>query len=342
MRILEYNDSLRQQWDDYITRHEHGTPFHLTAWKRVIENTFGYRSHYFLAEEGGAIRGVLPLFLFSNRLIGRNLISTPFGDYGGICADNQLSHELLQRHACDFADKYKVGYLELRYRAAEESAGFFRKDLYVSFDCELDPSPENIMAALPKDTRRMIRKGQKNGLQAVNDPNQLQIAYELYASNVRQLGTPVFPASLFRNLLAEFRDAAEVLVVWKGTEAIASVLSLRFRNGIYPHYAGALPRSRELAANNFMYWELMKSAAERGIRHFDFGRSKTNTGAYHFKRQWNMRERQLAYQYYLVRRRTMPNFSPANPHFRMAIALWRRIPLPITKLVGPSLVKLFP
>src|SRR6185437_1312854 len=135
MRILEYNDTLQQQWNDFINRHEHGTPFHLIAWKKVIENTFGYHPRYVLAEENGQIFGVLPMFLFSSRLIGRNLISTPFGVYGGICAENTVAHDLLQQHACELAEREKVDYLELRYRTPQDTKGFHTKELYVSFEC---------------------------------------------------------------------------------------------------------------------------------------------------------------------------------------------------------------
>jgi len=159
---------------------------------------------------------------------------------------------------------------------------------------------------------------------------------------VRQLGTPVFGKEFFRRLRAEFGDRCETTVVWHGEKAIAGALSFRFRDWILPYYGGSLMEGRRLAANNFLYWEVMKRALERGLQHFDFGRSKMGTGAHAFKCQWNMREYPLPYQYYLAGRKEMPNFSPTNPRFKSAIALWKHLPFSVTKLLGPRLVRLFP
>ena len=99
---------------------------------------------------------------------------------------------------------------------------------------------------------------------------------------------------------------------------------------------------RPVAANNYMYYEVMGRALEVGVRRFDFGRSKLGSGSYAFKTQWNMRERPLPYQFYLVKRKSMPNFSPANPKFKLAISMWKALPLPITKILGPVMVRAFP
>jgi lipid II:glycine glycyltransferase (peptidoglycan interpeptide bridge formation enzyme) len=130
--------------------------------------------------------------------------------------------------------------------------------------------------------------------------------------------------------------------VWHNSHAVAAVLSFRFCDRILPYYGGSLIEGRALAANNFMYWEVMKRALESGVRYFDFGRSKLGTGSYTFKTQWNMRELPLPYQFHLVRRKTMPNYSPVNSNFRLAISLWRSMPFSLTKKLGPSLARLFP
>jgi FemAB-related protein (PEP-CTERM system-associated) len=152
----------------------------------------------------------------------------------------------------------------------------------------------------------------------------------------------VFSKKFFRIILEELGENAEIMVVRKGRTSVAAVMSFRFRDWILPYYGGSTLEGRHYAANNFMYWELLDSARQRGIRRFDFGRSKRGTGAYDFKSGWNMRERALPYQFHLVKRQEMPNFSPANPRFSRAIDLWKRIPFPLTKAIGPALVKLFP
>ncbi len=334
---------LSREWDDYVLRQPTGTLFHLTAWKRAMERAFGYEPRYLVAESGGQISAVLPLFLASNPITGRTLISSPFAVYGGVCAADQRAGGLLLLRAREMARELGVQYLELRDREVPiDAEGFHTKQLYVTFDQELPRDADALMKGFPRDTRYMIRKGQKAGLKAVVGNDQLNTFYELYAESVRQLGTPVFSKEYFRILCEEFGDKLEITVIWQEAKAVAAVLSFLFRDTVLPYYGGSGAEGRKVAANNFMYWEVMRSALERGFRYFDFGRSKVNTGAYQFKMQWNMRERALPYQFYLVRRKDMPNFSPTNAKFKLAISVWQHLPLGLTKVIGPPLVRLFP
>lgn len=342
VQVRTYQEELRAAWDEYVNHHPGASLFHLIAWKRAIERAFGYQARYLVAEDQGAIRGILPLFLTKNVLQGRTLISTPFAVYGGICAGDDASQQALCEAARQMAAAEKVQYLELRERWSSFDSSFHVKNLYVTFDQDLPRDPEQLLRGLPRDTRYMIRKGEKAGLTAVVDNAQLDVFYEIYAASVHHLGTPVFGKEFFRILLEEFGEQCEISVVWHGKQAVAAVLSFVFRDWILPYYGGSLPEGRRVAANNFMYWEVMKRAMARGLGHFDFGRSKLGTGAFAFKTQWNMRQHPLPYMYHLVRRKSMPNFSPANPRFQLLASAWRRLPFPLTKMAGPALVRLFP
>lgn len=340
--VRAYDEGLRTRWDAYVLAHPQGTLFHLTAWKRSIERGFGFQGRYLAAEDKGKLRGVLPLFLIDNFVQGKSLISVPFAVYGGVCADDEETAEALRAAACELARAAGVQYLELREHWPVSYPDFERKDLYVTFGRELPSDGQQLLQSFPRDTRYMIRKAQKSGLRALVDTDRLDVLYAIYAYSVKQLGTPVFSRRYFQILLEEFGDACEITTIWHGEKAIAGVLSFRFRDGIFPYYGGSLREGRQLAANNFMYWEVMRRAAEGGIRQYDFGRSKLGTGAHAFKTQWGMRERPLPYQFYLVRRKTMPNFSPANPRFRLGVNLWKRLPLGAANVLGPRLVRLFP
>jgi len=166
--------------------------------------------------------------------------------------------------------------------------------------------------------------------------------YRLFTINMRCLGTPVFPRTLFVNLLEEFGKQIDVLVVYAGVEPVASAVSFLFRDTMHPYYIGGLPLARTLAANNFLWWELIKFAAQSGMNTFDFGRSKKGTGAYAFKKKWNPKITDLDYQVFLVRRKTAPNFSPANPKFEVATQVWSRLPLWLTNRLGPRVVRWIP
>ena len=342
LAINHYQDTNRSEWDRYVYRHPSGSLFHLTAWKRVIERCFGFESRYLLAQEGNIICGVLPLFLVRNILQGKSLISTPFAVYGGACADNPQVETALRDHAREMAQRERVQYLELREQRPIPDQAFVTKELYVTFDLELSKSPEELQRGFPRDTRYMIRKAQKNGLQTVLGIGEIDTFYEIYSRSFHHLGTPVFSKRFFKIILEEFGQQCELTTIWREKRALAAVLSFRFKDWILPYFGGSLVEGRQFAVNNFMYWEVMKRALEAGIRYFDFGRSKLGSGSYAFKTQWNMRERPLPYQFALVRRKSLPNFSPANPKFKLAISVWRSMPFELTKLLGPAVVQLFP
>jgi FemAB-related protein (PEP-CTERM system-associated) len=342
LRIRLFEDGDRNAWDQYVHAHPSGSLFHLCSWKRTVERAFGYPSVYMLAEKAGKICGILPLFMAPTFPVGRCLISTPLAACGGICADDQITRSRLLEEARGMAHREGVQYLELRERELCSESDFQVKELYVNFDAELPANADKLLTGFPRDTRYMIRKGQKSGLQSVLDNGELNTFYEIYAHSFHQLGTPVFSKNLFRIVLDEFEGQSEITTVWQGKKALAAVLSLRFRDWVLPYFGGSLTEGRKVAVNNFMYFEVMRRAIEAGVKHFDFGRSKLGTGAYAFKTQWNMRERALPYRYLLVRRREMPNFSPSNPKFRLATQVWKSLPFAATKILGPPLVRWFP
>ena len=340
VRPFAEGDSAR--WDDFVRRHPQASFFQLTGWKRVIEKTSRYPSQYLLSERGGEITGIAPLFLVSNWLLGTALLSVPLGVYAGICADDEES----RRQLLDAVKKQSVArgidFLELRHRKSSIDEGFHHNTLYSTFTTTLSPDLEANLKRLPRDTRYMIRKGEKAGLRVERGAGQLDAFYRLFTQSMHRHGTPVFPRALFTNLLAEFGSAMDVMMVYSGSEAVSGVVSFFFRDTVLPYYAGAGPNATKTAANNFMYWELMKYAVQQGYTQFDFGRSKQGTGSYAFKTQWNMTVEPLDYEVFLVRRKTVPNFSPVNPKFERATRIWKRLPLWMANTLGPHVVRWLP
>ena len=328
-------------WDAFVRSVDQGSPFHLTAWKRAIESTFGHRAHYLMAVRGGGVEGVLPLFEVRGLLGGRGLISMPYAVYGGICASSAGARTALLEAVRELAGRKRVDYVELRHRASQEM-DLPTKTLYVSFSRGLSPDHEENLNARPRKQRRMIRQGAKHGLRAETELRHLEAFWDIYAHSVHCLGSPVFPRKLFWRIAQEFGKECELLTVWKEERMVAGVLSLRYEDQILPYYAGALHDALPLAVNDFMYWELMRQAVEMGCRIFDFGRSREGTGAYHFKRHWGFEPVPLPYQYILSEGRPIPNVSPANPRMRLAVDLWKKVPLPITKIIGPKVTKYLP
>ena len=340
--VREFKEEIATAWDSFVLTQPTGTLFHQTPWMRALQRSFGYQAVYLYAEREGQITGVLPLFRISNWIVGDCLISTPFAVYGGVCAADDESAESLVRYAADKAVSANVDFLELRHRTAATRPGFHTKDLYFAFEAELSAGAEEILKGLPRDTRYMIRKGEKAGLELRFGLDQLSAFYELFCISMRRLGTPVFPRNWLQKLIQELPGQVDLALVYHRGRAVSGVFSLVYRDVLLPYYAGASPEANRVAANNFMYWALMKNAIDRGLRYFDFGRSKKGTGAYEFKSAWKMQAVPLNYQVLLVKRKEVPNFSPVNPKFEMVTRLWQRMPLPLTTWLGPRVVRWFP
>jgi len=156
---------------------------------------------------------------------------------------------------------------------------------------------------------------------------------------VRNLGTPVLGKRFFAALLHEFGEAADILTVTHRGKPVSSVMSFWFRDEVLPYYGGGTGDARDLKANDFMYWELMRNAVPRGVTLFDFGRSKLDTGSFSFKKNWGFEPQTLAYQYHLVRSPNVPDVSPLNPKYRAMIATWKRLPVPVTRVIGPLVAR---
>jgi len=340
--IRELEEDRVRGWDEFVWQQANATFFHLTGWKRVIERTFGYRPRYLFAERSSRITGILPLFEISNWIQGKCLVSTPMAVYGGISAEDEESHAALLHAAKRMAKAEDVQHLELRQQHSELFPEFHPNKLYTTFSGELDPNPDDLLRRLPRDTRYMIRKAQKNGMRVERSLQETLAFYRLFVQSMHRLGTPALPQLFFENLVDEFKTLADVLVLYSKRGPVAAVFSFRFRDTILPYYAGASSEAPGLAANNLLYWELMMRSAAEGLRKFDFGRSKKGTGAYAFKTQWNMVAQPLDYQMYLVKRKNVPNFTPLNPKFERAANIWSKLPQTLATRLGPHVVRWFP
>lgn len=343
MNTRLYTTKDRGKWDQFVDSRENGTIFHKSQWKRIVEETFHYKSCYFLSEEGGEVKAVLPLFHIKSRFAGNGLISSPFAVYGGVLAENKKAEKAILAAAYQYSRKVNAEYLELRQPDAMDDEQLRTRDsLYCTFKKPLFPAVDENFAKLPKEARRMVRRGIKNRLTATFALDRIDEFYNIYAASVRHLGTPVFPKSLFIKCIEEFRDHVDLLLISQNGKPIAGVLSFYYKDTVLPYYGGSLPEARAASPNNFMYWSLMERACERGIKCFDFGRSKTGTGAAKFKQHMGFESTALPYQYYMKNGNDLPDNNPMNPKYKFAIALWKRLPLGLTKWMGPGIVKHFP
>jgi FemAB-related protein (PEP-CTERM system-associated) len=340
--IRRYTPELRVPWDAFVERSAHGSPFHLTAWMRSIEETFGYRPHYLAAvDSAGGIVGVLPLFLVENLLMGKVLISTPFAVYGGVLSDSDQARDALRDEAAALGKSLAVEFIDLRNAWPEQCVGFSPVTRYVTFTQTIGPDSEAILEAIPRKTRYMVRKALKHPF-SVRQTRETGAFFDLYSQSLRRLGTPSFPKRHFHNLLKHFENGCQIREILLEGKVVAAVMSFFFRDQLLPFYGASDPAFNSFAVNNYMYYELMEWGGRNGFRSFDFGRSKMETGSFEFKAHWGMETRPLPYEMLLVKRTNLPDFTPKNPRFQFAIKAWQRLPLPVTRILGPALIRLVP
>ncbi|HSD39592.1 MAG TPA: FemAB family XrtA/PEP-CTERM system-associated protein [Rhodocyclaceae bacterium] len=338
LQVCILQDSDRPRWDAFVRACPQASFFHLSAWRDLISKVWRHKCYFVYAQRGGEILAVLPLAEIKSRLFGHSLASLPFAVYGGIAGEDAGARAALEKYADELARKLGVTHLEYR-NVLPAHPDWPNQDLYVAFRKTLEPDEEANMQAIPRKQRAMVRKGIKNELQSHIDPN-VDRFFAVYADNVKRHGTPAMSKRWFKALFDTFGDDCEVLTVTDAQgRALSSVMSFYFRDEILPYYAGDMTAARDLAANDFKYWELMRRALARGCKVFDYGRSKVGTGPYSFKKNWGFEPTPLAYEYVLYKCDSVPQNNPMNPKYRAFIAMWQRLPLVVANTLGPHIVR---
>jgi FemAB-related protein (PEP-CTERM system-associated) len=337
-RLLSSDASNAARWDAFVMACPDATFFHRSAWQSVIGDVFRHGTYFLFAQDGGAIQGVLPLAHVNSRLFGNALTGLPFAVYGGVAAISPEAASALEAEAQAIAQRLKVDHLELR-NIEQRHDDWPTQDLYVTFRKEILAQEEANMLAIPRKQRAMVRKGIKNGLVSTFD-DDVETFFSLYADNVHRHGTPAMPKRYFRALRESFGADCDVLTVrTPDGRALSSVMSFYFRDEVLPYYAGDDESARDLAANDFKYWELMRRACAKGLKVFDYGRSKQGTGSFAFKKNWGFEPKPLHYQYCLYKSDAIPQNNPSNAKYKLLIATWRRMPIGMANWLGPFIVR---
>jgi FemAB-related protein (PEP-CTERM system-associated) len=328
------------EWDAFVRRAPNGTFFHLLGWRDVLSEAFGFRPHYLVARRAGCLVGVLPLCEVRSPLRRCRLLSLPFTVQGGVCAEDDAAQRALEQAAVALCSERAAASVELR-DGLDGGEFTIREGLYYSFRRAVFPTDAENLAAMHPKQRRMVRVGQQAGLVARIDAGDLETFYDLFARSMRRLGTPLFPRRYFHLLLEHFGDQCVLLTVWHRQTPVAASFSFLFGDTVLPYYAGSRRESFRYAINDFMYWELMQDARRRGVRRFDFGRSKRNTGAYAFKRHWGFEPEPMRYRVHAGAEQVREDRQTSRGAVHMLRRSWRHLPLPLTRLLGPTLMRHF-
>ena len=329
--------------DAFLADHPEATPFHTPAWLSAVAHGTGNRALALVLEQGRELVGYLPLSEIHSPLFGRMLASTGFAVGGGVLTATGTDPSALFAAAEELALRRSAPALDLRGGALPEGrpGWTLRRESHAGFAAAMAETHEARLLAIPRKQRAEVRKGLDQPLTVTTGTSEQDRAahHTVYAESVRNLGTPVFPRGLFDAVLDRFGSAADILTVWHGESPVASVLSLYWRGTVMPYWGGGTRAARALRANDRMYFELMNHAAARGCTRFDFGRSKTASGPWHFKRNWGFDPEPLAYAGWTAPGHPARDADPTSARHAARIAAWRRLPLGLASRLGPHIAR---
>jgi FemAB-related protein (PEP-CTERM system-associated) len=322
-------------WDEYVSRHPHAGIYHRAGWARVIERAYGHRPVYLWVREGEHVRGVLPLVLFRGPLGGRSLVSLPFLDEGGLCADGDGARQILWTAARAAAREHGAGSIELRQRHPS-GLGLSPLHAKVTITLDLRGDAETVWKRIGAKVRNQVRKATSAGLaSAWCGVEGLDDFYRVFAENMRDLGSPVHGRRFFARMLEEFAGTARLLLLRDGARTIAGCVVMTFRDTVLVPWASSLRELRAKCPSNLMYWEVMRSACDKGLRTLDFGRSSPGSGTYRFKMQWGGQEHSLHWERLDPDARPAALVDTANPRVQWMVRAWQRLPVPLATAIGP-------
>ena len=342
IRVDECQPADAAAWDEFLARQPSGSFYHQYAWSQVNSAALGHESIFLIARRGSEICGVLPLTLVSSALFGRILCSMPFVNYGGPCASDPAACDALVAAARERARARKVKYLELRCKSELQTDMQLSKRK-ISMTIALDPDHEALFGRFTTKHRTNIRRSFKNGLEVRSGVKDLlPVFQDVMELSWRMLGTPLYSRSYFETIIDRFPDQVRIFACYRGNEPVAVAFNGYFAGTVEGMWAGGTAAARGLQANYALYWEMMKDACTRGFSRYHLGRSTAESGAEDFKKKWNATSDQLYWYFDRPDGGPMPEFNVTNPKYRLAIAAWQRLPLSVTRVIGPPIARAIP
>lgn len=343
-RIEDATDADAAAWDAFLQRTPGANFYQTYGWRQVNSRQFDHDTHYLAARAptGGDIRGVLPLVLLRSRLFGTILCSMPFVNFGGPCAaDMDVAQALLAR-AASLTHELGADYAELRVlQPVQDDLPTTRHK--VSMTIELDTDPDRMWQAFTSKHRTNIRRVYKNDIEVRHGRQELlDDFYHLLSLSWRRLGTPIYRKAYFTEILERFPETTRIFIAYRHDAPVAAAFNGYFKDTVEGMWAGTSPEHQKLQPNYVLYWEMIRHACENGYKHFHLGRSTVDSNAEQFKKKWNAHAQQLYWQYVLNGRDALPELNVNNPKYRLAIALWKKLPLPVTQGLGPWLARSIP
>lgn len=340
MEIRELSNKDETKWNEFVREEKSSTIYHLSEWRKIIENAYGHKSFYLLAEEDGKIKGILPLISIRSKFFGSKLVSLPFLYCAGICSSSSYASEKLIEEAKNIANSIGCNYLELRGLYQDDNA-VANNTQFVTSILKLRPNPDDTYKSLPKGKREDIRRAKKRGNFVAIWNDDAKCFYKVYSQIMKDLGTPMHSLKFFADILDTFPNNSKILSVQREGELIASYLLLTYRDVMIANSGGSIRAFKNYYPGDFSFWTAIEYACMNGFQYFDFGRSTSGSSNHIFKQKYNCETKQLYYQYYL-NNSAIPSYDLSEPKHRIFVKFWKKVPINISKLAGPMLRRHIP
>lgn len=331
-----------RDWDAFVEQHPGASVYHLSGWRSVIQNSFGHDCPYLVATRSGQVVGVMPLVRMQSRLFGHFMVSMPYFNYGGALSCDEAADQALTNKAIELATA--AGCRHVEWRESAQRPGFPARTNKANMWLDLPADPETLWQRLGSKLRAQIKKAQASGLTYESGGlSLLDEFYCVFSTNMRDLGTPVYGKDFFEFIL---RDAPgqPVLVIGRTPQGKAVSVALLLRHGsrMEVPWASTLRKANTLNANMGLYWHMLTYACQSACTIFDFGRSTKDAATYRFKQQWGARPVDSYWHYWLPDSATLPQLNPDNPKYKAVIAVWQKLPVSATRLLGPWIIRNIP
>lgn len=335
-------DADAERWDAFVSSAATASFYHRYRWRQLVHGVFDRETYYLAARRGERVCAVLPIVRLTSRLFGDFLVSLPYLNYGGVAGESPEVERQLVERGCALARELGVSHLELRHGRPVCDSMPVRTDK-VAMLLDLPSSAGALWQALGSKVRAQIKRPQREGAACVQGGGELlDEFYAVFAENMRDLGTPVYPKRFFAGILEAFPGETRLFVVRCSGEAAAAGLVIGSGASLEIPWASSLRRANALGVNMLLYWHALEFACQQGYGTFDFGRCTVDSGTYRFKKQWGARPRQLYWHYWLRDGGEPPRLNHSNPKYEAAVAAWRRLPLAVANRLGPLLVRNLP
>jgi FemAB-related protein (PEP-CTERM system-associated) len=339
IRISRWEPGLHAGWSQVINEVEQASVEHLPHWWSAIQDAYGHAPLYFMAEDGHGPAAVLPSFLVRSRLFGSVVTSMPFLDAGGPCGRSPRLARALVEHLVHVAGLRGAGRVELRCVGELDLPVPAMRDK-VNLVLPLPERPERLWERLNGKVRNQIRKAEASGLSVeFGGVELLEPFYDAWSVNMRDLGSPVHGRHFFRAIFGAFGRGARIVLVRHGAVAVGGLVALAFKDRLIVPWASSRREYFASCPNMLLYWETLRTACLEGVRRFEFGRSSRESGTYRFKRQWGAVEEPLFWYTIPIAPGSGHGLSSADKRGALLAAMWRRLPLGVTRWLGPPIRK---